>query len=94
MFIGRDFHFKTLYDFAKQHASPNAGYPITAMAMIQGIALGGPTSYHGVSVEKTYFGDGRKEIVDKDILATLRVRRWIDIIVLGSFGILYLTLWV
>lgn len=42
---------------ARGHASPNAGYPIAAMAWRIGAQLGGPTRYFGELTSKPYFGD-------------------------------------
>ena len=42
---------------ARGHASPNAGFPIAAMAWRIGAQLGGPTRYFGELKSKPYFGD-------------------------------------
>ena len=42
---------------ARGHASPNAGYPIAAMAWRIGAQLGGPTRYFGELHAKPYFGN-------------------------------------
>ena len=53
--------------FAKGHASPNAGYPISAMALSIDVKLGGPTSYFGKLKQKPFFGKGREDITASDI---------------------------
>ena len=40
-----------------RHASPNAGWPESAMAAILGIQLGGPGIYFGTKVDKPFLGD-------------------------------------
>ena len=42
------------YDDGAKHESPNAGHPITAMALALGIKLGGDTSYFGKMKKKPY----------------------------------------
>jgi len=70
--------FKQFYSFGKEHESPNAGHPISAMALALGIKLGGPTSYFGKIKEKPYFGDGREEIYKEDILRALNFKSKLD----------------
>jgi len=84
----RSFAYAT---YAKGHESPNAGYPISAMALSLGVSLGGPTSYFGKIKEKPYFGDGRKEIKKDDVFRALAFRNRIDvfIIILLGFGSFY-----
>jgi len=72
--------FMKLRRFAKGHASPNAGYPISAAALCLGLKLGGATSYHGKMVAKPWFGDGREDIKDEDVLRVLKIRRKVDIL--------------
>jgi len=87
MLLGQNFEFKKLYNQAKKHQSPNAGYPITAIAIINNLSLGGETSYHGKMIKKPYFGNGKKEILDKDVFKVLKIRRKIDFVVV--FGIIF-----
>ncbi len=68
--------------YAKGHSSPNAGYPISAIALLYDISLGGVTSYHGVMVDKPYFGDGVKTISQKKVLEVLKISFIIDFIVI------------
>ncbi len=84
--------FKSLRDYAKGHDSPNAGYPISAMALALDIRLGGDTSYFGQIKSKPYFGKGRSEISKDDIRDALTFRNRFDftlLIILGG-----LILWV
>jgi len=73
--------FKALKDsfkYGKLHDSPNAGYPISAMASILKLKLGGPTSYFGKIKDKPHFGDGKKEISRDDVLEAINVRNRLD----------------
>ena len=60
------------------HESPNAGQPITAMALALGVKLGGPTSYGGKLKPKPWFGGGKEAIGRDDVLRALRFRDRID----------------
>jgi len=82
MMLGKNFSYKKLIKQAKGHQSPNAGYPITAIALIQNLTLGGDTPYHGKLVKKPYFGDGKKEITKEDVLKVLALRKSVDIVVI------------
>jgi adenosylcobinamide-phosphate synthase len=82
---------KKLFSFYKngsQHESPNAGHPITAMALTLGIKLGGDTSYFGVIKEKAFFGQGREVITAKDLQNMLFFAKKIDTTIIGLLTLL------
>ena len=64
------------YEDGKKHESPNAGHPITAMALALDIKLGGDTYYFGKKKKKAYFGKGRKEITQDDVKAALKIGKF------------------
>lgn len=67
----------------KKMESPNAGYPIAAMAGALGVALGGDASYHGEVKHKPTLGLPIHP-VDKSALArALQMKTGINLIVLG-----------
>ena len=70
------------YDFGKKHDSPNAGHPISAMALCIGVKLGGDTSYFGKIKKKAYFGEGRVEISTDDISKALSFQWRMDILLI------------
>ena len=72
----------TLCRQASKHSSPNAGYPITAMALSLGVKLGGPTPYDGQIKPKAWFGTGREAITADDIRRALRLQPRLDIFVI------------
>ena len=74
--------FTNIKKYAKLHDSPNAGYPISAIAGVCDIILGGHTSYNGKIKEKAYFGDGKKGISSEDILKALSFQIRFDIFIL------------
>ncbi len=82
MLLYGDVRFGKLRRFAKGHASPNAGYPITAAALLLGVKLGGATPYGGKMVPKPWFGEGREEIGREDIVRLLKMRNRVDVALL------------
>lgn len=68
----------SFYENGAKHDSPNAGHPITAMAMSLDISLGGDTYYFGKLKEKPYFGSGRIEIKESDVRKALSLRGKVD----------------
>ena len=70
---------KGFYKFGKFHDSPNAGHPISAIALCLNIKLGGPTSYFGKIKDKPYFGIGKKEIRKEDVLKALKFKSRFDL---------------
>ncbi|PHS58779.1 MAG: cobalamin biosynthesis protein CobD [Sulfurimonas sp.] len=90
MLIFRQKNIFAFYKDGKRHESPNAGHPITAMALYLGVKLGGDTSYFGKIKHKAYFGNGRKNIQADDLKKALQIRTKIDFIILVSLFLLYL----
>jgi adenosylcobinamide-phosphate synthase len=60
---------------ARQHRSPNAGWPEAAMAGALGLRLAGPRIYGGILVDDTWMGDGRAEATAQDIDRALMIYR-------------------
>jgi adenosylcobinamide-phosphate synthase len=60
---------------ARQHPSPNAGWPEAAMAGALGLRLAGPRIYGGVPVDDHWMGDGRVEATAQDIDRALVIYR-------------------
>ena len=81
---------KSYRRFAIYHDSPNAGYPISAMALSIGVKLGGDTSYFGKVKSKPYFGDGRENISKEDLKKALTLQPRLDIMIVVILGVLSL----
>ena len=60
---------------ARQHRSPNAGWPEAAMAGALGLRLAGPRVYGDIAVNDGWMGDGRAEATAADIRRALRLYR-------------------
>lgn len=81
-----------LWDFYKQgklHDSPNAGHPITAMALNIQAQLGGDTAYFGQIKKKAFFGEPNspKAIQAHHLKACLAHRNKIDFLLFNSLFI-------
>ena len=68
--------------FGKKHESINAGFPISAMALAINVKLGGPTSYFGKIKNKPFFGDGKENIENSDVLKALEFKTRLDIFII------------
>ncbi|WP_306148666.1 MULTISPECIES: adenosylcobinamide-phosphate synthase CbiB [unclassified Roseibium] len=73
--------FTAMVRDAEQHRSPNAGWPEAAMAVALGLALAGPRTYPGYTVDDPYMNaDGRRDATADDISRGLKV-------LVGAYGI-------
>ncbi len=73
MYLGKEKNLFGFYADGKKHDSPNAGHPITAMALVLGVKLGGDTSYFGKIKKKATFGKGKSEINSDDVVKALAI---------------------
>ena len=75
----------SFYKQGKRHDSPNAGHPITAMALNIECQLGGDTVYFGKLKRKAFFGEisAPKTIQKQHILDCLANRNRIDNLLYG-----------
>jgi adenosylcobinamide-phosphate synthase len=60
---------------ARNHRSPNAGWPEAAMAGALRLRLAGPRVYGETLFEDAFMGDGRREASAADIIRALRLYR-------------------
>lgn len=68
---------------ARQHRSPNAGYPEAAVAGALGLALAGPRTYGGVVIDDALMGKGRRAATVADIRAALALYRRADALLIA-----------
>jgi len=73
MIIGKQKNVFAFHKDGKKHDSLNAGHPITAMALVLGVKLGGDTSYFGKIKKKAYFGTRREDIKQEDVKNALNL---------------------
>ena len=80
---------RTMLKEAKNHKSPNAGWPEAALAGALNIALGGPRTYPGGDVVGVWIGQGRARLEPRDIdrsralYAVTNAIMWFAILFLG-----------
>jgi adenosylcobinamide-phosphate synthase len=75
---------------APRHRSPNAGWPEAAMAGALGLALAGPRSYGGKTIDDAWMGAGRREATYADINRALRLFRIAYVLQALTVGVLAL----
>ena len=80
--------------YARNHASPNSGYPESALAGILDCRFGGPNVYHEKLVEKPYIGENNRELTHRDVIkavwVNLRVTAMFAGILIGIFCVFFL----
>lgn len=56
-----------IFKYGHKHASPNAGYPESALAGILNVRFGGPNTYHGKLLNKPYIGYNNQPITHRHL---------------------------
>ena len=74
--------FRFIRQYARNHASPNSGYPESALAGILDCRFGGPNVYHGKLVEKPYIGENNRELTHRDVITAV----WVNLRVTAMFA--------
>lgn len=59
--------------FGPAHASPNSGYPESALAAILNCRFGGTHDYFGQPVEKPFIGTNERPLTTHDMLLTIQI---------------------
>lgn len=62
------------------HASPNSGFPESAMAGILDCRFGGAHIYHGLLVQKSYIGDNDREVSYSDFRLAVKVNHSVTLV--------------
>jgi len=79
--------WRAVWQDARRHRSPNAGWPEAAMAGALGLALAGPRAYGGVIVADSYMGEGgRREVTPADIRRALTLYHTADALLIALLG--------
>ena len=71
--------WKFVWKYGPQHASPNSGYPESALAGILNCRFGGPHYYFGELFNKPYIGTNPRELTTADMQVAVRVNRWAEV---------------
>ena len=75
---------------ARNHRSPNAGWPEAAMAGALNLKLSGPRCYHRASTEDAWIGEGKSEATTADIRRALALYRTACSVQIAALGVLAL----
>ncbi len=73
--VGRVDLFRFVWKFGNQHASPNSGYPESALAGILNCRFGGPHNYFGELVYKPFIGTNDRPLTSADMHRSITVNR-------------------
>ena len=69
--------------YARNHASPNSGYPEAALASILDCRFGGPHKYFGEVFDKPYIGHNDRPLTTADMKTAIRVNRIAEILMVA-----------
>lgn len=84
---------KFVFNYGRKHASPNSGYPESAMAGILNVRFGGPNVYHGQLVEKPYIGTNARNILKQDLYKACIINSLVAIVAVVAILFLLLLKW-
>lgn len=73
--------------YGRCHASPNSGYPESALAGILNCRFGGPHSYFGELFDKPYIGDHERELTTADMKKAVQINRTAEVLMVFSTSI-------
>lgn len=80
-----------VWQYGRQHASPNAGYPEAALAGILNCRFGGAHVYHGIWVEKPYIGNNNRNLNYRDLRRAIRINQGVTflsvVLILLCYGL-------
>ena len=71
---------KFVWKNARNHASPNSGYPEAALAAILDCRFGGPHYYFGELFDKPYIGTNDRPLTTEDMKTAVRVNRTAEVL--------------
>ena len=68
--------------YGRKHASPNSGYPESALAGILNCRFGGPHYYFGEYFPKPYIGENERELNFEDMRLSVRINRISEVLMI------------
>ena len=71
---------KFVRKYGRNHASPNSGYPESALAAILDCRFGGPHYYFGELFDKPYIGTNDRPLTTEDMKTAVRVNRTAEVL--------------
>lgn len=75
--------FSFIHKYGNKHASPNSGYPESALAGILGCSFGGPNYYFGELVDKPYIGNNKRKLTSADMQKAVSINQRVEFAMLG-----------
>ena len=69
-----------VHKYARNHASPNSGYPESALAAILDCRFGGPHYYFGELFDKPYIGTNDRPLTTEDMKTAIRINRITEVL--------------
>lgn len=75
--------FSFIRKYSSKHASPNSGYPESALAGILNCCFGGPNYYFGKLVDKPYIGTNKRELTYADMQKAVAVNQWAEVVMIA-----------
>ena len=70
---GRPGLIKFVHKFGRYHASPNSGYPESALAGILNCRFGGTHTYFGQEFYKPHIGENPRDLTSQDASRAIRI---------------------
>ena len=77
---GRLSLLRFVWRYGRNHASPNSGYPESALAGILNCRFGGPHYYFGELFDKPYIGENDRELTTDDMKKAVRINRTAEVL--------------
>ncbi len=85
-------HFYNVMKYGPAHASPNSGWPESALASILDCQFGGPHDYFGEEVVKPYIGDNCRDLSPDDTDVGVKINRRSEVLMLVLTAVVRLLL--
>ena len=79
-----------VHKYGRQHASPNSGYPESALAGILDCRFGGTHSYFGQEFYKPYIGENPRELTTNDARKAIRINILSEVLMVLIVAALYI----
>ena len=80
---------KFVYHNGRKHASPNSGYPESALAAILDCRFGGPHDYFGERFDKPFIGTNDRMLTTDDMRKAVHINRYAEVLMI-AFVIIFL----
>jgi len=82
---GRPSLLKFVHRYGRNHASPNSGYPESALAGILNCRFGGTHTYFGQEFYKPFIGENPRELTTQDASRAIRINIISELLMLAIY---------